>query len=311
MPLPSGNEKWLKPAEKPRGNAVTRYISGSPRRCAQLSAREIDVLLCIGWQRYLYRSHLEAFVFEGAGLTPRSREVVTERVLRSLKLRGLVGATARVVDGLQRGSAPPAYFLTDAGYQLTAAFDPGLTARRPPFRGTVFMAHALTTADIALALRRSARAYPGHALIEWECDWQAAERLGTSLVVPDAHFAYRTATCVIDALLEVDLGTERASRFARKVEAYLDVYRDGSWRTMLKTWPLVLTVTPDEERATALRRTTEALLSSSPEAESTADATEFAFTSLPTLLGPLGPLGKIWRVAGKSGVRSVIPEGHE
>ena len=290
---------------------MTRYTGASPRGFIPLSAREIDVLFRLGLHRYLYRSHVEELVFEGSGLTPRSREVVTERVLRSLKRRGLVGATARVVAGPQRRSAPPAYFLTDAGYRLAATLDPGLTARRPPFRGAQFMGHALMTADVALAIRRCARGHPGHSLVEWECDWHAAERLGTLFVVPDAHFVYRTATCTIDALVEVDLGTERASRFARKVDAYLDLYRDGSWRALLKTWPLVLTVTPSEDRATALRRATESLLASAPDADSIADATEFAFTSLPTLHGPLGPLGKIWRVAGKSGVRSVIPEGHE
>lgn len=287
------------------------YTSASCRRVSPLSARETDVLLGVGWNRYLYRSQVEELVFEGSALTPRSREVVSKRILKSLKVRGLVGATARLVGGPQGGSARPAYFLTDAGYEVAASLDPGLKARRPPFRGTLFMGHALMTAEIALAIRRSARSHPGHALIEWECDWQAAERLGSPLVVPDAHFVYRTATCEIEALVEVDLGTERTSRFARKIDGYLDVFRDGSWRTLLPVWPLVLTVTQSEARATALRRATESLLASQPDAEEIASASEFGFSSLAGLLGPLGPLGKIWQVAGKSGLQPVIPNGHE
>ncbi len=290
---------------------MTTYTSSSSRRCTPLSARETDVLLRLAAHRYLYRSHIEELVFEDAGLTPRSREVVTERTLRSLKGRGLVDATARVVSGPQRRSAPPAYFLTTSGYQLAASLDPGLKARRPPFRGTLFLGHALMTADVALAIRRSARAHAGHALIEWECDWQAAERLGASAVVPDAHFVYRAARCSIDAFVEVDLGTERASRFARKVDAYLDAYREGAWRALLSVWPLVLTVTPSEDRATALRRAAEVVLGTAADAESVADETEFAFASLPALLGPLGPLGRTWRVAGKKGLFPLIPEGRE
>ncbi len=284
----------------------TRGTRAEFSRVTALPTRETEVLLHLACFRYLGRSHIEEFIFGGSVHRPRSKEVLTGRVLDRLKTRGLVSTTPRLVGGPNRGSARLGYFLTTAGHKLAGSLIPDLPRRAPAFRGTFLMNHALMTAEIALAFRRTARLHPEHRLIEWECDWQAALRIGLSTLVPDAHFVYRVADGQLDVFLEVDLGTEGTRFFARKISRYLDFYRGGTWRSHLPTWPLVLTVTPTEARAMALRGATEGLLSSQRDAERIVKATEFDFCSLTDLLGPSGPVGAIWQAAGRSGLRSIL-----
>lgn len=273
-----------------------------------LSARETQVVLLLACYRYLSRDQIGEFIFSESPIRSTSYNTTSARVIRSLERRGLVGRTTRLVGGVGGGSARLAYFLSSTGYRLATSLNSALPARRPAARGTFLMRHGMTTADIALAFRRWARTYGGHELIDWECDWQAAQRLNGSPVVPDAHFVYATAAFEIDAFLEVDVGTEGTRFFSRKIARYIDLYRSGSWRDYVAAWPLVLTVTPDERRATALRRACEVVLAAQPDA--IRRGTEFAFASLTDVLGTPGPLGEIWQVAGRGGRKGLTPEGH-
>ncbi len=104
------------------------------------------------------------------------------------------------------------------------------------------------------------------------------------------------------------MGNEHTPFFARKIGRYLDLHRSGSWRSRLPLWPLVLVVTESDARATQLRRVTEAMLSSQPDRQWLARATAFDFTSAGDLVGPAGPLGEIWQVAGRPGRAGLTPE---
>ena len=141
--------------------------------------------------RYLTEPMIEEFLFGGSPVTPLSRQVITRRVLHRLKLKALILETPRVV-GPAGGTARLVYFLTAKGYNLARSLNPGLPSRQPNLRGTSLMGHGLMCAEVALAFRRAARGNPGHELLDWECDWQAFERLGAKLVVPDAHLVYST-----------------------------------------------------------------------------------------------------------------------
>ena len=134
------------------------------------------------------------------------------------------------------------YFLTAKGFNLARSLNRGLPSRLPNLRGTSLMGHGLMCAEVALSFRHAARSNPGHELLDWECDWQAFERLGAKLVVPDAHLVYSTREWILDAFIEVDLATEGSRVFAWKIRRYLDLYRGGTWRKNLKVWPIVLTV---------------------------------------------------------------------
>jgi hypothetical protein len=117
---------------------------------------------------------------------------------------------------------------------------------------------------------------------------------------------YSTRTWEFDAFVEVDLGSERPSRFSEKIAAYLDVYRRGEWRGNLRAWPLVLTVASDGTRASMLKRTTEDVIRRQRDAARLARL-EFDFAELSDLLSPEGPLGSIWRVAGRNGLQRLLP----
>ncbi len=269
-------------------------------------SRETEALTLLGCHRYLSRQQIEEFVLEGANMTAKSKRVVAKRILHRLKQRGLIGLTPRLAGGAGGGEARVAYFLTPAGHRLAFPHEP---AQRAPSRGTFLMRHALTTADVALAFRRAARSQIGHEVVAWESDQQTAQRLGTGLVIPDAHLVYATADRELDAFIEVDLATERNRFFTRKISRYLELYRSGTWRQSLAVWPLVLTITLSEGRATALRRATEALLSAQRDAERILPSTEFRFAALAHLLDVPGPLGPVWQVAGRKGLYALIPEG--
>lgn len=255
--------------------------------------------------RYLTGSHIERFLFDGTAITRGSRAVLTRRVLGGLKRQGLLQETPRLV-GPAGGAGRLVYFLTAAGYARARLLNPGLPTRKPA-GGTALMGHGLACADVALAFRRAAAAHRDHAIVDWACDWQAATRLGAGYVVPDAHLVYGAGDVELEAFIEVDLGTEGSRVFAHKIERYLDLWRSGSWGQQLRCWPVVLTIATTAARATALRRVTTTVLEGAFDADRVAVETEFRFALLADVLGPHGPLGPIWRIAGRSGVHPLLP----
>ena len=268
----------------------------------QITSRELETLLHLACFHYLTSVQLAGFLFDGGAATASTRSTGTRRALASLARRNLVAATPRLIGGPGGGSARRAYRITPEGDQLLASHE--RRAGPPPARrGTIFVEHALATAEVALAVRRGARAQPGHNLVSWESDWEVAAALPETPVRPDGRLVYATPECAIDAFVEVDLSTERPVVFARKIARYLALYRSGVWRTRLALWPVVLVVTPSAVRAVSLRRTTEAVLAGTD--EDARQGTEFRFTSLGHLQGA-GLAGEIWQVAGRSGLHPLV-----
>ncbi len=273
-----------------------------------LSKRETDVLLLLGCHRYLSRSQIQEFLLSESQTTALSREVIGKRLLGSLRSKALVAATKRLVGGPGGGSTRLGYYLTTAGVKLARSLNLDLPARRPASGGTFLMQHALMTADVALAFRRSAQSRRGHALIDWECDWQAAANLVGSPALPDARLIYATAENEIDALLEIDLGTEGTRFFARKILRYIELFRSRTWQGRLPQWPAVLTVTRDERRAIALQQCTESVLIAQPDRDNLLVHTEFGFAGLPEVTHD--PMAIIWRIAGRSGHHALLDGRH-
>ena len=258
--------------------------------------RETDVVRLLALHRFLTRPQLEEFLLAQSMLTPRSRQVVTWRLLGRLQRHGLVAATPRQTGGAVAGSTLPGYFLTTAGLRLAATFYPDLPARRPAARAPFLFAHSVMAADVELAFRRAARGSPGHELELWECDWQTGLKLGSKAVLPDARLVYRLGRLLLDAFVEVDLGTEGTRFFAGKVDRYISARYDGDWRAHLPRWPMTLTITPTAARAASLYDAATARLEANPYS---AGGMVFKFCSIDTLLGEPGLLGTRWRVAGK------------
>lgn len=270
------------------------------------SARDTSALLLIACYRYLTRIQLQDFLLGATDWTLLSREVITRRILQRLISLNLVAATPRLVGGPGGGSTGVAYYLTASGDQLAASLEPGQPSRKPTSKGTFLMHHAIATADVALAFRRAA-ARRGDEILEWECDWKAALRVGSALVVPDARLVYATAEHELEALIEIDIGTEGTRFFARKIARYVELFRGGTWRERFPIWPLVLTITPSQQRATALKRATEVLIERQSDATRLIKQTEFGFAALPRVITE-SPLAAIWSAAGKGADQPLL--GH-
>ena len=282
----------------------------SPRAKALVSVYldpDTDVVVRLASFRYLSRSQIKAFLFEGSALKPHSMEIQAGRILERLKAAGLVASTQRLVGGPRGGSAGLVYFLTPEGQKVADALT-GSPKRRAPHSGSFLMRHGQMTAEVALAFRRSARLHSAHELVEWECDWAAAERVGSSYVVPDARMAYETRKWVLSAFIEVDLATEGTRFFAGKIDRYLRLYLDRAWRQHLEVWPVILTVTPSHERASTLKAATAPLLDRPYYGLRLSGIFECWFTSLAALLGPHGPLGTIWQIAGREGLHALVDD---
>ncbi|MDP9280692.1 MAG: replication-relaxation family protein [Chloroflexota bacterium] len=268
-------------------------------------ARQNEVIAHLAGFRFLTQSQIDEFLFAGSSLTALSRQVIVRRILVRLRTQGLVQATPRVV-APAGGTARLAYFLTAAGYNRAREQNSALRAGRPGIRSSTLMEHGLACPDVALAFRRLARSRPGHEVLDWECDWQAAERLGSTVVVPHAHMSYATANDTLEVFIEVDRATEGSKVFRRKVRRYLDLYWSRDWRRHLKQWPIVFTVTTTATRARLLKRVTETVLDAQYEGARIYRLTRFRFATLDDVTSPAGPFAQIWQRAGESGLHAIV-----
>lgn len=288
-------------------SGVTTYRTAPARAGDSLVERQaLEWLRCF---RCLTTAQLDEFLHDPAIGTAEGREKATRRLLQRLARNGLVGASRRLVGGPGGGSARLTYQLTESGHALLGARDGSRTRSRAFAGTTTIVEHRLMTADVALAFVRSARAHAGHHVVAWEPDREATELMGETELVPDGRVVYATPEWELSAFVEVDLGTERPIRFADKIRRYVEALRGGQWRSRLVAWPMVLTVCRTEERATALRRTTEDVID---QEGVDASESEFLFGANGALegraAGSRGPLGPVWQIAGRDGRHALIAD---
>jgi len=275
---------------------------------SSMADREREALLRVGRFRFLTTEQVEHFLFgTRSDLKPNSRRVMTKQVLASLRRQGLIERTPRAIGGPEAGSTRSAYFVRPAGMRAIWSMGAGLEPKRTAPKGTFLLRHALALADAALAFDRSALANPGHAVLTWEPEWEAAQRSGRHAIVPDAYVVYLTKSEELHAFIEMDLGTAGSRFFQTKIEKYLDLYRAGTWQQRFPVWPIVLTVAPTATRATLLRTATERVLHAQFDEPALSKSTEFAFTDLPALVRE-GPLASIWHRTGARGPEPLLDQ---
>jgi len=277
-------------------------VSASPL----LSSREQQVLALVGRFRFLTSWHVQSLLFNGVRMTPASKEVIARRTMKALVDARLLQRVARPMGGVAGGSSPHVYCLSVRGASLLASDESSLPKRKVP-RGTFLLRHALSTADFVIGLQDSAARNSAHRLVEWSCDWETAERVGSKDLIPDASFIYQSRSMELHAFVEIDLGTMNSKEFAAKIGRYLDLFSAGTWRERLQVWPTVLTLAPDPARALLLKRATEALLQH--RGGGLAEATEFAFAVQADAC--LDPVGRVWITAGATDRSSLFPQGDE
>src|SRR2546430_11038246 len=196
------------------------------------SHRENEVVLQLSGFRYLTEPLIEDFIFGGSSFTPASRQVITRRLLRRLKRKGLILETPRLVG--PAGTARLVYFLTAKGYNLARSLNPGLPSRQPNLRGTSLMGHGLMCAEVALAFRRAARPNPSSTGSATGRPLNGSAR-SLSCQTPTSCTPLRTGP--LKRSIEVDLATEGSRVFAWKIRRDSDLYRGGSWIKHVRVWP--------------------------------------------------------------------------
>ena len=99
----------------------------------------------------------------------------------------------------------------------------------------------------------------------------------------------------------------RLSIEIRFINKYLALWRSRSWRGIFTDWPVVLIITPTEQRARLLKQATELTFRRQNDRGQVMAGTEFAFVALPQLTRD-GPLADIWQVAGREEVSGLLPD---
>jgi hypothetical protein len=284
-------ESWHLASGESQQNSSRATIDG-------VVGRETKALLLLADFRYLTRFQIEEFLFDATPVRAGSKQVITRRILTRLEERAVIAPIARLAAGLNGGSGRLVYGLTRVGERVVDSIHSARGAARTTQRTAFLMKHSLATAEVALAFQRCARVHVGHEVLLWECEWRPSKQVGSCPVVPDAHVVYRTPEYELEAFIEVDLGTERPGFFAAKMNSYLSLYRSGGWRGQLVSWPVVLTVAPDDVRARILSRVTDATFKAESIEAEVRQATEFRFTTLGRLQRLTGALAEVWPAAG-------------
>ncbi|TMC48909.1 MAG: hypothetical protein E6J20_18320 [Chloroflexi bacterium] len=285
-------------AHSPSGESPFAYRVG---RTA--GTREMRALILLASFRYLTRFQLEELLFDASPEPLGAARVMTRRVLKRLQNEHLLAAHPRIVGGAAGGSGRTVYSPSAAGLKVVRSLCPGLPRRESGSRRPFLLQHSLATAEVALAFQRSAREM-GYRLVEWDFDWGAGEPIGGGVVVPDARLVYANAEYEVEAFVEIDLGTERMGFFAAKLRRYLELYRAGTWRLGHVSWPLVAIVVPDERRALVVARLAQAALQ---DADDVRTAVEFWIATAERVHNET--LGRIWRVVGRDGMFTLLPDG--
>jgi hypothetical protein len=271
-----------------------------------LPMRAVAVLLLVAKLGFVTQGQVRRWLFAGSPSSPlTSQRVLTGRVLTRLRTAKLIDALPRAIGGPGGGSATAVYAITTAGMRLATTYEPSLLGGRAA-RGPFLMRHNLAVTDALLAFHESA-VQQNHELTSWETTWQLALKLGQGRIVPDAHLMYRTSTVELEALLEVDLGTEGSRFFAGKIARYLALWRSGSWRGVFTDWPVILVIAPTDQRVRLLKQATETAIRAQSDRAQVEAGTEFSFTTLTALISQ-GPLTPVWQTAGRDGVTGLIPD---
>jgi Replication-relaxation len=175
---------------------------------------------------------------------------------------GLVTRLERRVGGIHAGSAGHVYALATRGQRLTSNVGPAGSRhpRKPWEPSPPFVDHILAVSELYVRLREFESAHRIDALVfqaEPAC-WRfwaglAGERL---VVKPDAFESFNRGDYEYRYFVEVDRATQSKSVILRKSETYVEFFLSGAEQSRSGLFPLVLFVTTDDKRRSAI---TEAL----------------------------------------------------
>jgi len=220
----------------------------------QLSGRDRDVIKRVAEHRFLTTHQIQAFCFtthasdDSAGRT-------TRRVLLRLERDGLLAALDRRIGGVRSGSSATIWSLTPAGQRLVHTDDKRRRTATPSER---FLAHCLAIGDVHVLLdqHRHIEAIEKVAIEVEPASWRRYQ--GPSgeprWLQPDLYTEITTSDFVDRFFAEVDLGSESLPTLLGKCEQYEQYRRSGTEQSRHGSFPLVLWLLTNDERARKLER---------------------------------------------------------
>lgn len=218
-----------------------------------LSARDWDVLRSVDSHRYLTTRHIQAFhVWNHASAATAA--ALTRRLTLRLKDLRLITHLDRRVGGVRAGSASYVWRIGPIGDRLLHG---GRGTRRWQYEpGIRFLDHCLAVADAHLALLQGHRAGQIELLridLEPTC-WRRFTAYGGAAVVlqPDLYVVTGAGKFEDHWFVEIDRGTESLRTLLSKCERYEDYHRTGIEQEDGGSFPLVVWVMPNRDRAKRL-----------------------------------------------------------
>lgn len=239
----------------------SEVIPPSPRRrvghqqlsrlAARLSERDRQILHLVGEHRFLTTFQIQQFCFHDHHTTATAARVA-RRVLARLKRDELLQPLTRHVGGNRAGSEGTIWQLTPAGSRL-AYGDQGGARRRPRDPSDRFLAHQLAVADVhvLLAQHRRIEAIEDVTVQIEPASWRRYQGPGGEprWLQPDLAADITTEAFTDRFFIEVDLGSETLPTLLGKCEQYETYRRSGIEQQHVGTFPLVVWLFLDEQRA--------------------------------------------------------------
>jgi hypothetical protein len=218
-----------------------------------LSDRDREVIHSIASHRFLTGKQLERFHFTDHA-SPETGARVCRSVLARLTREGILSRLERRVGGVRAGSASHVYCLGWTGRRLVGE----TTARRVSEPSRTFLEHTLAVAEAHLMLREAA-SHGEFELVEVQIEpvcWRAftGANGAPARVRPDLHVISGRGELEYCWFLEIDLGSEHRPTVVGKCRTYEEYWRTGLEQQRSHTFPLVVWVTPDQDRASELDR---------------------------------------------------------
>jgi hypothetical protein len=215
-----------------------------------MSERDRELLGFVHESRFASGQHLiRAFWQTHDPMSAEAR--AGRRALKRLTGWRVVETLPRRIGGIRTGSDGLVYRVGRAGVRLLAAR--GIHGPRVEAPGTLHLAHTLETTELALRLSEASQAGELE-LIETQQEprcWRSYPGIGgvQRALKPDLFIRVGAGNLEDRWMVEVDLASESGRTIARKSDRYLEHYRSGREQHEHGTYPRVLWVVPDQQRA--------------------------------------------------------------
>lgn len=243
------------PSSEVRSSSGTRRVLGSRQLAhvaARLSGRDREVLRIVGEHRFLTTHQVQGFCFVDHQSQATGARV-TRRVLARLQRGGLLTPLERRVGGYRAGSVATVWRLTAAGRRLVYGDGARRASGTPSER---FLDHCLAIADVhvLIAQHRRIEAIEDITVEVEPASWRKYQGAGGERrwLQPDLYAEITTSDFLDRHFIEVDLGSESLPTLLKKCQQYEEYRRSGIEQARHGSFPLVVWLLLDAERADQL-----------------------------------------------------------